>query len=130
MRRTKANWRLAVALLMAALSLVVPATSASAGIPFDQAAKIASHSSQMSLAKAPAALTRAVRARYRRYLPSGPGAGPAQKFSGTRLLCRATRRLVGALERRAGGNNNLAGAAYVFTESNGTWSQQAELTGS
>lgn len=102
MRRT--SWRLAVASLMAALSLVVPATSASAGIPLDQAAKIASHASQMSLAKAPAALTRAVRVS----LPDGISrqdlSAPGSESFGYSVAVSGATALIGAP-----GNNNLAG---------------------
>jgi hypothetical protein len=51
--------------------------------------------------------------------------GAARDFFGYSVALSGSTAVVGAI-----GNNSLAGAAYVFTGSGGTWSQQAELTAS
>jgi hypothetical protein len=53
--------------------------------------------------------------------------GTAQDWFGSSVSLYGTTALVGAPDRGAG-SNYQRGAAYVFTESGGTWSQQAELT--
>ncbi len=55
--------------------------------------------------------------------------GKAEDFFGSSVAVDGSTAVVGASNRTVG-SNQFQGAAYVFVESGGTWSQQAELTSS
>jgi nucleoside-specific outer membrane channel protein Tsx len=56
--------------------------------------------------------------------------GVGQDQFGWSVALDATTAVVGATFHTVGSNQNYQGAAYVFVESGGTWSQQAELSAS
>ncbi len=55
--------------------------------------------------------------------------GAAHDYFGRSVAVSGSTAMVGAFAHSVG-SNNAQGAAYVFVESDGTWSQQAELTAS
>ncbi len=55
--------------------------------------------------------------------------GAAGDFLGYSVAVDGTTAVVGAPNHTTSGTNQSQGAAYVFVENGGTWSQQAELTG-
>jgi FG-GAP repeat len=119
------------ALVVAALTVGTtgPGQSAASHLGHDLSATPAP-GSNMSWAQAPAALRGAVRRSLassvtRQQLPRPPGSFPF----GYSVAVSGNTALVGAPESAgSGGAESNDGAVYAYTESGGTWTEQAELT--